>query len=243
MGQTAIERAHQRRGSRWSGGEPSPPSALPTRRRITLQAALSGRALDSPATANERRSRTTPATTPNKTQSHGENTGSSTWFGQKFGFGQPGALLRNAVHRPINTPAGTDAVRRTLIALVSRDMSSITMAAATPKSAHCQSANRGPGLHNQNAAQDDELGGLIVTDIPAVQRPTPTPTGTDARRATLLRVGLIPTMLPRPGVPVAARIAQAQGLNSASLIEVDLRMLAYTSDGAPGLPRLALSRL
>jgi len=117
------------------------------------------------------------------------------------------------------------------------------MAAATPKSAHCQSANRGPGLHNQNAAQDDELGGLIVTDIPAVQRPTPTPTGTDARRATLLRVGLIPTMLPRPGVPVAARIAQAQGLNSASLIEVDLRMLAYTSDGAPGLPRLALSRL
>ncbi len=182
---------------------PPPPSAHRTRRRIAPSGRLPDScALDSPATANDRKSRTTPAPTPNKTQSQGENTGSSAWFGQKFGLGQPGALLRNAVHGPISTAAGTDAVRRTCIALVSRDMSSITMAAATPKNAHCQSANRGPGLHNQNAAQDDELGGLIVTDIPAIHRPTPTPRGSDARRSAFLRVSLIQTMLPRPGVPV-----------------------------------------
>src|ERR1019366_8741067 len=90
------------------------------------------------------RSRTTPAPTPNKTQSHGENTGSSTWFGQKFGLGQPGALLRNAVHRPISTPAGADAVRRTFIALVSRDMSSITMTAATPEERALPERKSGP---------------------------------------------------------------------------------------------------
>ena len=73
-----------------------------------------------------------------------------------------------------------------------------------------------------------------MTDMPAVQRPTPTPTGTDARRSAFLRVGLIQTMLPRPGVPVTARTAQAQELNSASLVEVDLPMLARVTVGSPG---------
>jgi hypothetical protein len=107
------------------------------------------------------------------------------------------------------------------------------MTAATPKSAHCQSANRGPGLHNQNAAQDDELGGLIVTDIPAVHSPTPAPTGTDARRSAFLRVSLIQTMLPGPAYRFPARTAQAKGLNSASLFEVDLRMLACGGTVSP----------
>jgi hypothetical protein len=104
------------------------------------------------------------------------------------GAGQDEPVVRNAVQRATPTPTGNDASRKTSVRLVAKDRSSRTTAAPAPKRAHCHNANRGPGAHNKRRPQTSFA---VSTHKLAVQKPTPTPTGTDAKRRPFVMTRLI----------------------------------------------------
>jgi hypothetical protein len=106
-------------------------------------------------------------------------------------YARRGALVRNCreLRGPETNPnpTGTDATRRTFVKLPAQDKNRTTIATPAPNRAHCHSPNvsGGPDGKPGHGPPRGQYGNERSC---AVQRPKPTPTGTDATRRTSARM-------------------------------------------------------
>jgi hypothetical protein len=150
-----------------------------------------GRAADgSRDVANEMRSKTPAAPAPNKMHCQVAKVGLGKYFTRlhrPIGEHWLGTVVSCAVQKPTPTPIGTDATRRAFVRLPAEDKNRTTIATPAPNKAHCHNPNvrGGPDGKPGHGPPSGQYGNERSC---AVQRPKPTPTGTDATRRTSARM-------------------------------------------------------